>query len=394
MLKSILILFIYSLSLGVSQGQNASLPKKDSTDIIEVSIKAFHIKIKEKPAGKKKVAFSIIPIATTSSGGTKFFVSSVSAAFILGNPDSTNVSSVYLVPYTDFASNFSIAARVNIWTASNRYNIPGIFRFGTIDQYSYGLGSGSKTSNQFTLRYNNVRLYGAANRKIGRYFYAGPGLEYDRYYNIQEKDVTSTPSEFQKYGIGTGSSSFSTGITFNLLRDNRKNSINPNQGFYTSISVRTNPNWLENSNQWSSVYIDSRKYFSLDKNKRKIIAVWAMYWGSYGQVPYLNLPGTSLETNARSGRGYIQGRFRGKQMLYLETEYRFDITANGLFGGVIFANAESLSEPNSNQFKYVNPALGFGARVKFNKNSRTNFTLDLGIGQDSTLVYLGLGEFF
>jgi len=81
-------------------------------------------------------------------------------------------------------------------------------------------------------------------------------------------------------------------------------------------------------------------------------------------------------------------------MLYAESEYRFDISANKLFGGVLFANAESFTEPTTNRFQTIAPAAGFGARIKFNSKSDTNLTLDFGFGKNSFGFYIGLGEFF
>ncbi|MBK6967539.1 MAG: hypothetical protein IPH20_27485 [Bacteroidales bacterium] len=42
-----------------------------------------------------------------------------------------------------------------------------------------------------------------------------------------------------------------------------------------------------------------------------------------GEFPYLMLPATAYDQRGRSGRGYTQGRFRGNNFLYGETEYRF-----------------------------------------------------------------------
>ncbi len=395
-MKYLFLPLIVIIGIESSWGQVSPKPtaSKDSTDLIEVLVKALHISIKEKPPGKKRVSFSVIPVSTTSSGGNKIFVSSINAAFILGNEDSTNVSSVYILPYTDFSNNIGVGTKVNLWTPNNTWNIPGEFRLSSLSQYSYGLGSSTQTADRFLLEYNNVRLYFAANRKIKNHFYAGPGLSYDRYYDVRQQDAPTTPSDFEKYGVGTGPTSFSTGVTLNMLYDNRKNSINPDQGFYSTMVLRVNPSALTNDYQWTSLYLDARKYYAFDKHKRKILAVWGMYWGAYGDVPYFNLPGTGLEPGFRSGRGYSASRFRGKQMLYFESEYRFDISNNGLFGGVVFANLQSLSEVSTNKFRYVNPAAGLGARIKFNKESKTNLTLDFGFGKDSFNFYIGLGEFF
>src|SRR5690606_21012925 len=101
-----------------------------------------------------------------------------------------------------------------------------------------------------------------------------------------------------------------------------------------------------------------------------------------------------MEFGSRSGRGYSIGRYRGKQMLYGESEYRFDITANGLWGGVVFANVQSFTEMESERFEYLKIGAGAGLRLKFDKKSATNVTLDFGFGKDSFSVRVNLGEFF
>jgi len=95
-----------------------------------------------------------------------------------------------------------------------------------------------------------------------------------------------------------------------------------------------------------------------------------------------------------SSRGIQQNRYRSNALLYFETEYRFGITANGLLGGVVFANATSASQYGTQQFTYWHPAAGAGVRIKFNKYSRTNVTLDYGFSKGYQSVYLNIGEVF
>lgn len=368
--------------------------KYPQTDIIEILVKALKINVAQKPPDRKRVSFSIVPASTNSSGGDKVLVSSINIAFTMGHIDSTNLSSIYFLPYTDFVENIGFGTKINLWTPMNNWNFPAEFRISSLTQYSYGLGSGRENYDQFRLRYNNVRAYFTGNRRIKGYLYSGLGLNYDRYYNVTATEAPTIPTAFERYGIGTDHTSFSTGITINALYDDRRNSINPDQGHYFNFIYRVNPTYLRNESRWTSAYFDYREYKSLDPVKRKIIAIWAFYWGSFGDVPYFNLPGTELEFGQRSGRGFAQGRFRGKHMLYLEGEYRFDISRNGLFGAVVFMNAQSLSEPDNNQFSSVNIAGGIGSRIKFNKESNTNFTLDFGVGKNSFTISIGLGEYF
>ena len=82
-------------------------------------------------------------------------------------------------------------------------------------------------------------------------------------------------------------------------------------------------------------------------------------------------------------------------MLDAETEYRIQLTRNGLFGMVIFANFESFSNINTWNFPSIAPAGGLGLRVKLNKYSRTNIAIDYGWGrQGSHGFFVNLGEAF
>jgi hypothetical protein len=90
-------------------------------------------------------------------------------------------------------------------------------------------------------------------------------------------------------------------------------------------------------------------------------------------------------------------------MLYLESEYRFLITSNGLFGGVVFANAETFSSRESTlegnaslrTFDPIQPGYGAGIRIKLNKFSRANLCVDYGWGTGGSKgVAVNLGEVF
>jgi len=98
-----------------------------------------------------------------------------------------------------------------------------------------------------------------------------------------------------------------------------------------------------------------------------------------------------------SVRAAPQGRFRGEKMLYAEAEYRWTMTANGLFGMVAFANTETLSNDLADEklFDSFATGAGFGFRFMLNKRSKTNLCFDIGFGQHgSSGVYFGVQEAF
>ena len=113
-----------------------------------------------------------------------------------------------------------------------------------------------------------------------------------------------------------------------------------------------------------------------------------------GNPPFLDLPSTGWDTYSNTGRGFIQGRFRGKSLVYGEAEYRFGLSRNELLGGVVFANAESVTElkvvrgvVENGRFGKVVPAVGAGLRL--------NLAVDYGFGLDGSRgLVLNLGEVF
>ena len=167
-----------------------------------------------------------------------------------------------------------------------------------------------------------------------------------------------------------------------VLYDNRINAANPFNGWYASFVYRRSLEALGSDGNWGSVQIDVRKYFELQPNHRNILALWSFDWRSVGgKTPYLLLPSTGWDDQFNTGRGYIQGRYRGADMTYQEAEDRITLSRNGMFGMVIFANAQSFYEEfGQSKFTSIAPGYGAGIRIKLNKNSGTNICVDYGFG--------------
>ena len=180
------------------------------------------------------------------------------------------------------------------------------------------------------------------------------------------------------------------------MYDSRQNVFNPIPGAYTNIIYRVNSGVLGSDNNSQSVYVDLRKYVSLSEvSLKNQLAFWVYYWSTIGSgTPYLNLPSIGMDPYQRSGRGIQQNRYRGEALAYFETEYRRDITVNGLLGFVVFANVNSASQPNTRQFAYLNPAGGVGLRIKYNKKSGTNICIDYGVSKGYSDLNIALGEAF
>ena len=283
----------------------------------------------------------------------------------------------------------------SIWTKNNHYNFIGDWRFFKYPQSTFGLGSNSSITAEDPMNYNFFRFYEVALRQLTGSFYAGIGYILDYHWNISHKQpFDHSPGSYEDYGVA--SHTISSGITLNALYDSRNNSIRPEKGMYASLRYRANEMAFGSTANWHSLVIDARKYYHFPARSNNILALWSYDWLVLsGKPPYLDMPATAWDAFGNTGRGYIQGRFRGTKMVYGETEYRFGLSRNGLFGGVAFANVESFAAGPGTAFQKVQPGYGLGLRVKINKVSNTNLSIDYGFGtQGSKGLFINIGEMF
>ncbi|TFH39703.1 MAG: hypothetical protein E4G95_00380 [Bacteroidia bacterium] len=390
---AILIIFPPGYVNGQEMGKPVSdtlTARKDAIDVVLHIIKKDSARTKKY--SDKKFFFSLAPLAG-GSGEQGLSLSSINASFYLGDPATTKMSNINFYPNTNFSSLFQFIIDPNLWASENRWNINGNFEISRIQQETYGMGSNTFPDSLLTIDFNQLRTYIEINRKILRNLFIGAGYKLDKYYNL-DYDNETYPGSSIDYEYGTTGGSFSSGISFNLLYDSRKNPINSLQGLYTNAHLRISSPMFGSEYTWNSITLDIRKYFRFSRVRHRTLALWGLYWSTWGEVPYLDLPGSRLYPEGLSGRGYKRGRYRGKKMIYGEAEYRFDITNSGLLGAVMFVNVQSFSEPETENFEYLIPAGGIGLRLKFNKYSDSNITSDFAFGKNSFIWYVGLNEAF
>jgi hypothetical protein len=371
---------------------------KTQRDLVDISFLILHKDLNTRldsngiRSGKLRVSVGPIIEYTLSTGFTTGIAAS--GAFLTSDNGQTNVSSVLGAVKVTQKSQFLLPVQSSIWTPSDKYNFVGDWRYLNYPQDTYGFGGYTTLADDYIVTYRYIRFYETVLKKIKKNIYAGIGYQLDYHWGITQ--INPPPGEltdFDKYGYSPASRS--SGITLDFLYDSRKNSINPDGGsFYCNVNFLQNSTHLGSNSNWNSVLIDIRKYLRLPNHN--VLGFWSYnVFTLSGNPPYLDLPGTGTDTYNNTGRGYIYDRFIGKKMVDLETEFRYGITKNGLIGGVLFANAESLSELNTNKFQVISPAVGFGLRLKFNKFSNTNVCIDYAFGTNGSHGFYGnLGEVF
>jgi hypothetical protein len=373
-------------------GENQdSFTKEDLTDLVNIFLGS---SVRPSDAISKRFFFSCLPAVAYSTHTKLIGIVGTNAVFYTDNPQRVNMSVLNVSPSYTGQHQLMFPIQESIWTRKNSFTIQGNLTYFKFPEKTYGLGETIRQHSINQLSYDYVKIRQAVLKQTLPHLYVGPAYNLDYHWNIRESVAHVGLSDFERYG--KTKRSVSSGFAINVLFDNRKNPINPQQGFYGKIDYRSNIRFLGSDSNWQSLMLDFRSYIKLADNSNQVLAFWSYnLFTLYGSPPYLDLPSNGWEMDSNQGRGYVQSRFRGRNLLSLESEYRFGLLQNGLLGGVLFANAQSLPNWPGNRVTGIIPGAGMGLRIKLNKYSNTNIALDYGIGVGrSRAVFINLGEAF
>lgn len=313
----------------------------------------------------------------------------------------------------------------NIYTPKERIFLTGDWRFQIFSQPTYGLGTNAPTGGileyQFNIagteidddslaqpmKFNFLRIHQTAAIKVKNNLYLGLGYYLDGYTNIRDERLRLEPGDTLLtshyayntfYGFET-EKYYSSAFHAAMVVDTRDNMISAYNGYYLELGWRGAFKFLGNPRNGNMFNMEWRSFHNVSKrNPAHLVAFWVLgNFSPTGQFPYMVLPATAYDQRSRSARGYTQGRFRGNNYVYAESEYRFPISGCGrLWSGVLFLNGTSASGAKNNPglFESIKPGYGVGLRLMLDKQSRSNLAIDYGWGARSSGFYLAVSETF
>ena len=393
-----LILLFFSKFIS---GQTGETVPNDSTtiqqkDVVDIFQELLSRELRKDSALMKDNGpfFSLIPVVGYSLHTGLTGVIATSTTFYSDNERKKNSRILINGNYSVYHQ-YWFTVISNIFFEKVKLHLTGDTRYYKFPTITYGLGPKSTFSNPLHIDYSYLRFYQVAFREIAPNLFVGMGYNLDLHWNIEADSVPGSDlDQFVRYQ--KGNQSISSGISLNIQYDNRKNAVNPQNGIYANIQVRPKLTFLGSNKNWQSLLIDIRRYLKLPVSSNNILAFWSYNVITLsGTPPYLDLPSIGWDNYSTTGRGYAPGRYTGRNLIYFESEYRFSITGNGLLGGVIFGNAQSIPNSISDNIRPIIPGAGFGLRIKINKYSGTNLAIDYGFGiRGSHGFFFNMGEVF
>jgi hypothetical protein len=372
----------------------SDVPPRDVFDVLhKIMGKRVEPQIDYKP--KAGLQWALLPTFSVNPVYGAAFGVMVSGA---GRRGSTNARYSQLAISANVSTQGQVQEQVrgDIFSGGETFLLKADFRYLDTERSTWGLGPISEEpGGEFPMQFALRRAYATALRVVSSPVYVGLGLHFDRFSDIvDERAEQGESTPYLEYSRGLPSVTTAVGLSFDVLADTRDNAIDPLKGYYLNWSFR---NYLEafgSDDNWQELWVEARVYPHLPKDSRNVLAFWLYGWFSFGHAPYLNLPSNGWDTYGRGARGYVAGRIRGTNQIYIESEYRWSLTADGLWGMVVFMNGTSTST-ESGVFGRLDYAVGTGLRVKLNKNTSSNITLDYGWGRaESHGFFLGMSEAF
>ncbi|CAG4999060.1 hypothetical protein DYBT9275_02143 [Dyadobacter sp. CECT 9275] len=274
-----------------------------------------------------------------------------------------------------------------IYGDKDKWFFLGKTRFQRFPLLYYGIGPETSGHDPALIDANYLLLKQRVLRKIIPNFFAGPEIDYQQLYNTHFEQP-----ENHSYPLPLGSSGGrNLGLGAALVYDNRHNVLNVRKGFFGEISYLNYNRSLGSKYQFSGWNLDVRSAHPM--GTRNVLA-WQVYGNFFsGNIPFNQL---ALMGGEMIMRGYYSGRYRDKNMLAVQTEYRWlPFRFSRRFGGAAFASAAVVA-PRVGQFafRHIRVAGGVGLRYLLFPQKDIYLRLDVGFTKDGPGFYLFTGEAF
>ncbi len=274
-----------------------------------------------------------------------------------------------------------------IYGKDNKILLLGKMRFQNYPLLYYGIGNriAEKPLAVVPANYYNVRerfVY----RLKGNLF-AGLELDYQHLANPEfdwHEHVIRHDSALPQGGHG----SQNLGVGLGLLWDSRHNILNVREGFLAEVAFLRYGKLFSQSFPMNTMFLDGRYFHAVRKNQ--VLALQVVGQFSSGDVPFNQL---SLMGGEMIMRGHYLGKYRDKQYVAAQAEYRFlPFGFSKRLGGAVFASVGAVSS----SFPTQNYKIAGGAGLRYLLFPKKDiFTrIDVGFEKEGYGIYFFIGEAF
>ncbi len=275
-----------------------------------------------------------------------------------------------------------------LYTDKNKYFFLGEWKIQTFPLAYYGIGPNTRGDEPAIVNNSEIKLRQRVLQQVATSIFTGIEFDFQRLSNVGfDWPNQQAPSNMPRGSDGSTNLSVGWGI----LYDNIHNVLNPRNGNYLELAhLRSSTRWGSTFN-FNKTYLDLRHYQPV--RSRNVLALHGYGQFTAGDVPFNEL---ALMGGDRLMRGYYLGRYRDKNLLAAQAEYRMlPFSFAKRWGASVFAGAGTVF-PSFNTFNNRNVvwSAGLGPRFLLFPKKDVYNRLDIAFTSEGMGYYFFIGEAF
>ena len=274
-----------------------------------------------------------------------------------------------------------------IYGNKDKYFFLGKVRFQYFPLKYYGIGNQAPKENPEVINSFSLQVRERVLKQIRKHLFIGIEFDYQNLYQVEIKNANP------KIALPLGyRGSANTGLGAGIVYDSRHNVLNERNAVFAELAYLNYGKVLPSDFSFQSFQLEGR-YFRKGFTKDQVAAFQVLGQFNSGDIPFNQLALMGGETMMR---GYYLGRFRDKNYLAAQAEYRFlPFPFSKRLGGAVFAAIGSV-EPRVTDFSLydIKPSGGFGLKYLVFKSKDIYLRGDIAFTREGRGFYLFIGEAF
>lgn len=334
----------------------------------------------------KRYSFIVLPLVFSSPETSWGFGGATNVTFRFKGQDQTARPSQFQLGFAyTLNKQFLSYLPFQLFFKEEKYKLYGELGYYRYVYFYFGNGNNAREEDReiFNVNYPRIRLNGLYG--INKNWFVGLRYWMDDYNIVKVEEnglLDSAPNIVgREGGLLSGG-----GVAVNY--DSRDHLFTPRKGILAELVLFGNEKFLGSDFSFQKIYLDVAAYFPIAKNHTLATQVYSEL--TVGTPPFNQL---SLLGGTKRMRGYLEGRFRDKQYITSQIEYRFPLfwrlgmTAFVTTGSV----GSTVGDFFDDQWFYT---YGLGLRIMLDTKARVNLRIDAGFGKETSGFYLTFGEAF
>lgn len=371
-----LIFLLISLLLGV---YGSLLAQSDSISLPHQPVQSLSLKTRNT---------LILPLVARSIETDWSVGAAGSFTFRFNRHDTlTRTSNTQALALYSLRKQFIAAVNGTTYFPGERYILNYQLSYSYFPDKFWGLGKEAPDKNEESYIFKQYYVYLHFQRKLQNRVFAGFLYEYQRLLNIEYQPG----GLFDQLGVMGRYPYHISGAGLSLTYDTRNNAFAPDRGSFLQVFFNHFSPAFGSDFRYTNYVVDFRRF--IQTYREQVLAIQAYAFLNSGDVPLRSLASFG---GSNSMRGFYDGRYRSKNQVVLQAEYRAPLFWR--IGAVGFAGIGNVSSQmkdlNFNDLKY---SYGGGLRFLLNRNERLNLRIDYGWGVGESVshgLYFQLGEVF